>query len=573
MRLASIEVSSFRSIFGGDDGDSTLEIDLTTGLNAIVGPNNSGKSNVLAAVALALEDGHPFDIELDRPAAMAWANPRVLLTFECDGQETEATLLRYAHEYEKAMGAGRKTYAADGRLLFNVRYRAGNRLEGFRARGQGGRLGAADSPAAQRLLRKFRENVRLVYVRSGENVESLLQGRFRDILHTVVAEHLGSAVSAAERRREEYVAGLSDALLASLQDRIGVDLARMFTEITSVGLEPRVPSISDTLGNVIVNLEDAARTSLTRKGTGLRGAVLASMLHYMADETKRSMVMAIEEPESFLHPAAQEDLRETFETLAERPRVTVLATTHSPHIVSRAEDAQVIELVKTGEGATRVAGRSRGPERVAQHLLGLYRDPSVPLLIERGEQVPGDARGIVVVEGDSDIAYLRFACRVAGREDLLDGLHLVAASGATQVPIAAAYFSALTTAPIVVVLDSDAEGRKVRAKLATLRIRQPFGWLQLAEVLPKKQQCNVAEAEDLWPEDIVRGFIAEHGEAVVAEEERQGSARPHIGLTSAAKQDFCDWVEACAEPHDADLWISVAQLINDKIDDARFADP
>ncbi|MGH9277887.1 MAG: ATP-dependent nuclease [Acidimicrobiales bacterium] len=184
-------------------------------------------------------------------------------------------------------------------------------------------------------------------------------------------------------------------------------------------------SIDDTLSNVAVNVTDAVETGLAAKGTGVRGAAMVAMLRYLADHRKRSMVFAVEEPEAFLHPAAQEDLRDDLEGLGERPDVTLLVTTHSPFVVSRDAKARVTALAKDPEGRTLVTGVAQGDEPHASLLGGLFRDAILADVLERA-RVPGDAKGVVVVEGRTDAEYLRIAARVSGPPDLLDGLHVAA---------------------------------------------------------------------------------------------------------------------------------------------------
>ncbi len=99
---------------------------------------------------------------------------------------------------------------------------------------------------------------------------------------------------------------------------------------------PELPSVAETLSSVDVQLGDLVTTQLIDKGTGVRGAVLVSMLQYLAEQSRRSLVLAVEEPEAFLHPAAQEAIMEQLEELATRADVSLLVTTHSPYVLSSA---------------------------------------------------------------------------------------------------------------------------------------------------------------------------------------------------------------------------------------------
>ena len=50
-----------------------MALELGAGMNAFVGPNNVGKSNVMRAIALGFgEDVDGFDLERDTPANFLW---------------------------------------------------------------------------------------------------------------------------------------------------------------------------------------------------------------------------------------------------------------------------------------------------------------------------------------------------------------------------------------------------------------------------------------------------------------------------------------------------------------------
>jgi len=85
VKLTAIEVKNYRSLFA-DSTEAAFTLRLADGMNALIGPNNCGKSNLLRAVALALDPNFLFERAADMPGAMAYAWPRVTLDFECDGR-------------------------------------------------------------------------------------------------------------------------------------------------------------------------------------------------------------------------------------------------------------------------------------------------------------------------------------------------------------------------------------------------------------------------------------------------------------------------------------------------------
>src|SRR5262249_25012808 len=84
-----------------------------------------------------------------------------------------------------------------------------------------------------------------------------------------------------------------------------------------------------------IHVDDGAETALDYKGDGVQSlAALAIMRHAsQATLAKREVIIALEEPESHLHPRAIRELREVLEDLAQRHQVVV--TTHNPLFTDR----------------------------------------------------------------------------------------------------------------------------------------------------------------------------------------------------------------------------------------------
>src|SRR5690606_17327769 len=137
---------------------------------------------------------------------------------------------------------------------------------------------------------------------------------------------------------------------------------------------------------------DAAATDLADKGTGVRGGLIVSMLQHLADTSRRAIVFAVEEPEAFLHPAAQEQLRDDLENLAVRSDVTLLVTTHSPYIVSRRPGAKAFSIRKEPEGRTVVDAETTGDGPLASSLGGLFRSSIVVGFLDRVARAPDDVK-------------------------------------------------------------------------------------------------------------------------------------------------------------------------------------
>lgn len=574
MRLVSVEIRDYRSLFL-DGSNRPFQLDLAEGSNTLVGQNNCGKSNVLRAISLALDPNHPYVPDVDRPGPRSFAHPIITLTFQGDGsREEDATVLYALDAYEQAVhgetSSGPSLFVG-GQRQFGLEVSFVPSPDGVHRRE---RLLLGDiSPQTkisdevrelrERAVDALRASVRFVLISTGESIESVLEGNFREILHSVVRDRLQTDFEDAERSRQEYIRGLQDSLLGPLRTQLADDIRGMFPEIEALTLSPEVSSIEQTLSHVGINLNDVVSTPLSRKGTGVRGGVLVAMLSYLALNATRSMVLAVEEPEAFLHPAAQEDLRDHLERVADVTGVTLLVTTHSPFIISRSQEGRVFCLAKDKEGRTRVSESARGDTDHAPLIGGLLRESSLERVLAAAATIPEDARSVVLLEGEGDVFCLELTARLLGRPDLLEGLALLACQGTLNMIAQAVITSAATELPIVLVVDNDEPGRKVKDTL----VGNTFGFskkqlLSYWQVFDGQPWSSFpVEAEDVFAPELLEAFVVEHGESVIQGKQRRPDGAWHYDLDQSAKELLGIWFETKAQPAHLERWVRMIQHI------------
>jgi len=296
-----------------------------------------------------------------------------------------------------------------------------------------------------------------------------------------------------------------------------------------------------------------------------------AMLRHLADEGRRSMIFAVEEPEAFLHPAAQECMRDDLEAIALKPNVSLLVSTHSPFVVSRQPSSRVFSLAKEANGRTVLQASANGDEPHAPALGGLFRGRLVMDVLDRAQRIPAGARAILVVEGYTDRRYIEAAARALHDEAFLSEVAIVEAGhglapgtgGASLAVMQALVARATSDLPVIALFDNDQDGTDAFNQLAKIASKNKE-WtkgktlVQYSHVIPNGASVQFPwEAEDLWPNGLLEGFIAEHGEAATLSEKCE---RPkplpgwHYGLKQPAKAMFCGYVDEHASAADCALW-------------------
>jgi len=286
MFLKKVEVKNFRSLW--DDGSGTTDFEFGENLNQIVGPNNCGKSNVLEFIRLALDDtqGNQFDFSKDLPVALSWGDSYITLTFQLESNSgTEKTVKKYAKQYEKSVeGVTEETYADSGLIKLTTQYSKSDdgsvtRDQFIQARGTGFRRGKKER--LDYVLEKIYFNLKFVFLKSGQNLTALLESAFSELLNEILETSLSEEFERVQKLRKEYISDVQDNLLKPLSEHVSKEVGGIFPQIKGTEIVPKVRTIDEIISEAEFHVEDIAKTILERKGTGVRGSLLLSLLRYI----------------------------------------------------------------------------------------------------------------------------------------------------------------------------------------------------------------------------------------------------------------------------------------------------
>jgi len=119
------------------------------------------------------------------------------------------------------------------------------------------------------------------------------------------------------------------------------------SSLKNVELTPKIVW-KDAIKSVDVSFQfegDSKMIPMSHKGTGYRRLFMVARFRYLAEKNKgQNIVYLIEEPETFLHPSAQEDLLGAFRDLSEDNQIMI--TTHSPVFVGATDINSVVLCTK-----------------------------------------------------------------------------------------------------------------------------------------------------------------------------------------------------------------------------------
>ena len=138
-------------------------------------------------------------------------------------------------------------------------------------------------------------------------------------------------------------------LIADTEQKLNNLLGDFFTGC-DLEIEFETPTLEVLLSTPKLYVDDGFRNAVENKGHGLQRAVIFSILRRYAehmtsstDGKKRNLILAVEEPELYMHPQAQRTIRRVFRNIADGGD-QVIFSTHSSLLVDVAYFDEIVRL-------------------------------------------------------------------------------------------------------------------------------------------------------------------------------------------------------------------------------------
>lgn len=335
MKLVNFSVSKFRSI------EHAHRIPIF-GTTVLVGKNNEGKSNILRALAIAMnaiksharshvavgekvywrrirgEDAYDwkrdFPISLQENAAQG-ASSIFRLEFALDDNETNEF-------WDKIKSS------LNGYLPIEIKIGADNNPKiQVKKGGKGSKvLNSKSAKITSFVADKIFFNY-IPAVRTHQQTKSIIDGMLSEELD-ILEDNQDYKNAVAE------IAKLEKPILEELAKRIKEPLVQFLPNIKSVKIHPAEDYSFSTRRDFNIVIDDGTPTLIEYKGDGVKSLAALGLLKNKSDKYGASII-AIEEPEAHLHPGAIHQLNEIISSLESKNQIVI--TTHNPLFINRAD--------------------------------------------------------------------------------------------------------------------------------------------------------------------------------------------------------------------------------------------
>lgn len=225
------------------------------------------------------------------------------------------------------------------------------------------------------------------------------------------------------------------------------------SSLKDIDISPNV-SWKDAIKSVDVSFKfdgDEKFIPMTHKGTGYRRLFMVARFRYLAEKSKgNNIIYLIEEPETFLHPTAQQDLLNALKELSYENQV--VTTTHSPVFAGATHVEGVVLCTKTTQSnyENAVAGNEQG------FLFKIIDE----LGIKPSFNLRDNFEKILFVEGQDDAIFYKLIAQHLLESDLSKVLILPCGGSSVESFINIEYFKK-NGRELYLLLDSD-KGLKIR---------------------------------------------------------------------------------------------------------------
>lgn len=453
MILKKLSITNFKGV----NGNKEIEFDL---FNSIVGRNDAGKSTILKAIDAIINGTTLLRTDFN---VLSEDNKIIIdLHFDCLnksltlGEEIETTI--ETEELTNSEGQlvwrkvwkvtdtnisrpktflCRKKYSGNNDFIFKTEPQLITLCNSLGIETKKGNGEDYNNVEKRQKLREFNEANDMEFEfefseipSSGTSKTKMIGDAIRKALPSFQYFKADTSLSDTDTTIQKYFKDLSfkliqdeidtDEIEKSVREKLESVLEKVTDKINDVvnATEKVEPKISFDWGKLIttsfISTSSGKNIPLSSRGDGFRRITMMSYFEYLAesrrtDETQQ-IIFGFEEPETFLHPSAQENLFEKLNSLSENG-YQVLTSTHSPTIVGNTDKDNIIHI--SNPAGVYTINQNEIDHKILAIDLGIKPDNTFTPLFSTSQL-------LFLVEGIDDANALHFQSELYKQEGFID---------------------------------------------------------------------------------------------------------------------------------------------------------
>jgi len=205
------------------------------------------------------------------------------------------------------------------------------------------------------------------FLRLFKNLEFLYIPAFRDFSNTRITEYVFEKIfdKTSAVRKNRIVKSLDD-LKGEIDKNIIKEFKNNFNGLIDFDFfghlsfdlkfdEDNKILIQNILKIYKPLLTDGVQTGIDEKGSGLQSFIIIWLYNYLATLSDKNLILAIEEPESHLHPTAQKNLMKGIAKIFKSQKNQIILSTHSPFLVNSTNLTDIIYVRSVNDGKEKIS--------------------------------------------------------------------------------------------------------------------------------------------------------------------------------------------------------------------------
>lgn len=171
-----------------------------------------------------------------------------------------------------------------------------------------------------------------------------------DIISDMITREINASLKNSEQYEQaiKIISEQQALAVSNIENNLSYELQKFIPEVKSLEIRDRYPYIGDKsirrpyFDTSSISIDDGVRTSLEYKGDGIKSLIAIGLMKSMK---QGDLTIAIEEPESHLHPDAIRKIKEAIIEISQNNQVII--STHSPILINRDSISSNIIVAKS----------------------------------------------------------------------------------------------------------------------------------------------------------------------------------------------------------------------------------